>query len=78
MQRQWLVRALYWSGVFLLFVHTTGPALWQVLGLPGAYPLASTKGLLGLAAGFTPPLGAASMLLAGFVQGSAASPEAER
>lgn len=75
MRRGWLVAGLFWTGVFLLFVHTTLPALWQVSGLPGAYPLASTKGILGLSAGFTPPLGTAFMLAAGFVHGSASNGE---
>ena len=70
MRRERFAYALFGVGVFLLFVHTTMPALWQLLGMAGAYPLASTQGLLGISTGFTPPLGALLMLVAGLVYGS--------
>ena len=70
MRRRWLTLGLFSLGVFLLFVHTTLPALWQLAGFAAAYPLGSTEGLLGLSAGFTPPLGTAFMLAAGFVHGA--------
>jgi hypothetical protein len=69
---------LFWIGVFLLFVHTTLPALWQLAGFSMPYPLASTEGLLGLSAGFTPPLGAALILIAALVGGSPQGEEAEQ
>lgn len=70
MQRQRLAFCLFWSGVALLFVHTTLPALWQVFGFTADYPLAAADGILGISAGFTPPLGTALMLAAGFSYGS--------
>lgn len=70
MRRVWLAYGLFGLGVFLLLVHTSMPALWQVLGIKNSYPLASTDGLLGLSAGFTPPLGVVSMLAAGLVYGA--------
>lgn len=70
MRKERLAYALFGFGVFLLFVHTTLPALWQLLGIAEEYPLASTQGLLGLSTGFTPPAGAFVMLVAGLVYGS--------
>jgi hypothetical protein len=70
-RRHTLALCLFWLGVFLLFVHTTMPALWQLAGLSAPYPLASNEGLLGLSAGFTPPLGAAMIFAAGFLGGPA-------
>lgn len=70
MRKKTLAYGLFGLGFFMLVVHTTLPALWQVLGLPGQYPLASTEGILGLSAGFTPPLGATLLLAAGLVYGS--------
>lgn len=68
--RTMVARTLFGAGVFLLLVHTTMPALWQVFGVPGPYPLAATEGILVVASGFTPPLGVTLMLCAGFVYGS--------
>lgn len=58
---------LFGLGVILLFVHTTMPALWELFGSPGNYPLASADGPLALASGFTPVVGALLMLVAGLV-----------
>lgn len=73
MRGRLLAYVLFGIGVFLLFVHTTLPALWQILGIPSAYRLASSDGLLAISTGFTPPLGAMLMLVAGLVYGSAES-----
>lgn len=75
--RRSAARMLFGAGVFLLLVHTTLPALWQVLGLSGPYPLAATKGILIAASGFTPPLGVTLMLCAGFVYGAKGEASAE-
>ena len=61
--------AVFWFGVFLLFVHTTVPALWELFGPGTPYPLSSSSGLGAIATGFTPPLGAALMVAAGVLAG---------
>jgi len=70
MRRRLVAVGLFCVGVLLRRVHTTLPALWQVAGFAADYPLASTEGIWGISAGFTPPLGTAFMLAAGFVYGS--------
>lgn len=70
MRRQPAAYLLFGSGVLLLFIHTTLPALWQLFGPPGDYPLASTEGPLVMASGFTPVVGAVLMLFGGLVHGS--------
>lgn len=77
-RRRSLAIGLFWVGVLLLLVHTTFPALWQVVGFSADYPLASTEGVLGISAGFTPPLGTALMLVAGFIYGSGPSARSGR
>lgn len=67
MRSDWPVRILFSTGVALLFVHTTLPALWELFGPRTAYPLSSTEGPLSILSGFTPPLGAFVLLLAGSV-----------
>lgn len=69
MRRRIAAYVLFCVGVVLLLVHTTMPALWQILGLRGDYPLSATRGLMGASAGFTPPFGTALMLAAGFIYG---------
>lgn len=54
-------------GVFFLFVHTTMPFLWFLIGIPLAYPLIPTQGLLVVLPGFTPPIGAALMVVGAIV-----------
>lgn len=61
--------AVFWLGVFLLFVHTTLPALWELFGPRTPYPLSSLSRLGAIATGFTPPLGAALMVVAGVLAG---------
>lgn len=61
--------ALFFVGVFFLFVHTTLPFLWALVGVPIAYPLASTKGIWAALSFFTPALGALIMVLGGIVYG---------
>lgn len=67
MRRRVAAYLLFGLGVVLLFVHTTLPALWELFGSPGDYPLASADGPLALASGFTPVVGALLMLFAGLV-----------
>jgi len=61
--------ALFFVGIFFLFVHTTLPFLWALVGVPIAYPLASNEGIWGALSFFTPALGGLVMVLGGIVYG---------
>ena len=56
-------------GIFSMHVHTTLPFLWELVGIPLAYPLAATEVLLGILPGFTPPIGAVLMVIGGLIYG---------
>ena len=56
-------------GAFLAHVHTTLPFLWGLVGIPGAYPLWMPEGALAVLGGFSPPIGAALMVIGGLVYG---------
>ena len=60
---------LFFVGVFFLFVHTTLPFLWALVGVPLAYPLASSEGILAVLPGFTPVIGAILMVVGGLIYG---------
>ncbi len=62
-------RALFFVGVFFLFVHTTLPFLWALLGVPSAYPLASSEGIWALLPAFSPPIGALLVVLGAILYG---------
>lgn len=61
--------ALFFIGVFFLFVHTTLPFLWSFLGMSSAYPLTSSEGVWAILPGFTPPIGGFLLILAGLIYG---------
>ena len=61
--------ALFFVGVFFLFVHTTLPFLWGLLGVPSAYPLFSNEGIWAFLPGFTPAIGGLLLLLGGILYG---------
>jgi hypothetical protein len=46
MQAKILGLSFFSVGVFLVFVHTTLPFLWALMGIPLAYPLTPTEGIL--------------------------------
>ena len=62
----WVFLAL---GAFVVHAHTTLLYLWQLVGIPGAYPLIATEGPLLALAGFTPPIGALVMVIGGLIYG---------
>jgi hypothetical protein len=66
MSRKTTAYLLFATGVLLLGVQTTFAFLWQITGMPGAYPL-SRSTILYYAQGFTPMMGALVMLLAGLI-----------
>ena len=69
MQAKILGLLLFSVGVFLVFVHTTLPFIWALVGIPFAYPLAPTEGIMVALLGFTPPIGAILMVLGGLIYG---------
>jgi hypothetical protein len=69
MQAKILALSLFSVGVFLVFVHTTLPFLWALMGIHLAYPLWPTEGMLVILPGFTPPIGAMFMVLGGLIYG---------
>ena len=69
MQAKILGLSLFSVGVFLVFVHTTLPFLWALVGIPLAYPLTPTEGIMVTLPGFTPPIGAILMVLGGLIYG---------
>jgi len=69
MQAKILGLSIFSVGVFLVFVHTTLPFLWALVGIPLSYPLTSNEGILLILSGFTPPIGALLMILGGLFYG---------
>lgn len=69
MKHRRLGLSLFYIGVALMLVHTTLPFLWELAGIPGAYPLVSTKGILAILPGFSPPIGAALLVVGGVIYG---------
>lgn len=69
MQAKTLGLSLFSVGVFLVFVHTTLPFLWTLIGIPLAYPLWPTEGIWVILPGLTPPIGAMFMVLGGLIYG---------
>jgi len=61
--------ALFFIGLIFLFVHTTLPFLWSLLGIPSAYPLTSSEGFWAILPAFTPPIGGLLLVLAGLLHG---------
>jgi len=60
---------LFSVGTFAIVVHTILPFLWALVGIPMSYPLAAAEGPLAYLSGFTPPIGALLMVMAGLVFG---------
>lgn len=71
MQSKRLGLAIFFVGVFFLFVNTTVSFLWRLIGVPWAYPLAPTGGSVMLISlpGFTPVVGAVLMVVGGLAYG---------
>jgi len=69
MQTKKLGLSLFFVGVFFMFVHTILPFLWALVGVPFAYPLTATEGVLAILPGFTPPIGALLMVIGAMTYG---------
>lgn len=69
MQAKRLGLVIFALGAFLVHVHTTLSFLWAVVGMPlGAYPLLF-KGMLAYLPGFTPAIGAVTLVVGGLIYG---------
>ena len=60
---------IFLLGTFFLFMHTTIPFLWAIIGITYPYPLSSNQGVLFYLQGFSPPIGAILMVLGGLIYG---------
>jgi len=69
MQTKKLGFSFFFVGVFFMFVHTTLPFLWFLAGVPFAFPLVATGGVLAILPGFTPPIGALLMVIGAMTYG---------
>jgi hypothetical protein len=69
MQNKRLGLALFSLGVFLVYVYTTIPFIWALVGIPLHYPLMTTEGVLAMLPGFMPPLGALLLVVGGLIYG---------
>ena len=63
---------IFLLGIFFLFMHTTSPFLWLLIGIAYPYPLSSNQGILFYLQGFSPPIGAILMVLGGLIYGRGA------
>ncbi|MBI2862565.1 MAG: hypothetical protein HYX89_07080 [Chloroflexi bacterium] len=61
--------SFFFAGVFFMFVHTALPFLWALVGIPYAFPLVATEGVLAILPGFTPPVGALLMVIGAMTYG---------
>jgi len=61
--------ALFVIGGFFLFIHSILPFLWNLLGIPSAYPLTSSEGIWFILPAFTLPIGGILLILAGLLYG---------
>jgi hypothetical protein len=64
MNRKKLGIGIFLLGTFFMFMHTTIPFLWAIIGITYPYPLSSNQGVLFYLQGFSPPIGAI-LLVAG-------------
>lgn len=69
MQTKKLGLFLFFVGIFFMFVHTALPFLWFLVGIPYAFPLAATEGVLAILPVFTPPIGALLMVSGAMIYG---------
>jgi len=60
---------LFALGAFFVHIHTTVPFLWALVGIPLAYPLMVTKGVLAVLPAFTPPIGAVLLVVGSLIYG---------
>jgi len=69
MQTKKLGLSFFFLGVFSMFLHTTLPFLWSLAGIPFAFPLVTTEGVLAILPGFTPLIGALLMVIGALTYG---------
>ena len=59
--------AIFLLGIFFLFMHTTIPFLWAIIGITYPYPLSSNQGVLFYLQGLSPPIGAILLVVGGLI-----------
>ena len=59
--------AIFLLGIFFLFMHTTIPFLWAIIGITYPYPLASNEGFMFYLQGFSPTIGAILLVVGGLI-----------
>jgi len=67
MNREKLGVGVFLFGTFFMFMHTTAPFLWAVIGITYPYPLSSNEGLLFYLQGFSPAIGAILLVTGGLI-----------
>ena len=71
MQAKSLGLPFFFLGVILLHLYTTVPFLWQLAGIPLAYPLsAANSGVLAMLPALVPAVGAVLMVVGGLIYGN--------
>lgn len=58
---------IFLLGTFFLFMHTTIPFLWAIIGITYPYPLSSNQGVLFYLQGFSPAIGAALLVVGSLI-----------
>lgn len=58
MNRKKLGIGIFLLGTFFMFMHTTTPFLWALIGITYPYPLSSNEGFMLYLQGFSPAIGA--------------------
>lgn len=58
---------IFLLGIFFLFMHTTIPFLWAIIGITYPYPLSSNQGVLFYLQGLSPPIGAVLLVVGSLI-----------
>ncbi|MCJ7716609.1 MAG: hypothetical protein MUO54_08825 [Anaerolineales bacterium] len=58
---------IFLLGTFFMFMHTTIPFLWAVIGITYPYPLSSNEGFVLFLQGFSPAIGAILLVVGGLI-----------
>ena len=59
--------AIFLLGIFFMFMHTTIPFLWAIIGITYPYPLSSNQGVLFYLQGLSPPIGAVLLVVGSLI-----------
>ena len=67
MNRKKLGIGIFLLGTFFMFMHTTIPFLWAIIGITYPYPLSSNQGVLFYLQGLSPPIGAILLVVGSLI-----------